>query len=127
MRSHPFRWFAFCGLSDALQGGQKTPLTLLPSLSDEQPRIAYEALSQAVPIIGSATGGIREVVESAVNGRLSPPNDVERLAASFIWAGGNRAELKEMGLRGLMSVRQSTHKAMHRDRHALLLRALSAR
>jgi glycosyltransferase involved in cell wall biosynthesis len=100
---------------------------LLPSLSDEQPRIAYEALSQAVPIIGSATGGIREVVESGVNGRLSPPNDVERLAASFIWAGGNRAELKEMGLRGLMSVRQSTHKAMHRDRHALLLRALSAR
>jgi hypothetical protein len=30
MRSYPFRWFAFCGLSDALQGGQKTPLTLNP-------------------------------------------------------------------------------------------------
>ena len=28
MRSYPFRWFAFCGLSDALQGGQKTPLTI---------------------------------------------------------------------------------------------------
>ena len=49
---------------------------LVPSLSDEQPRIAYEAFSQAVPVIGSATGGICEVVESGVNGRLSPPNDV---------------------------------------------------
>jgi glycosyltransferase involved in cell wall biosynthesis len=97
---------------------------LLPSLSDEQPRIAYEALSQAVPVIGSATGGIREVVASGVNGRLLPPNDVDRLAESFIWAGRNRAELKEMGLRGLMSVRHSTHKAMHRNRHELLLRAL---
>ena len=97
---------------------------LLPSLSDEQPRVAYEALSQAVPVIGSATGGIREVVESGVNGRLSPPNDVDRLAESFIWAGQNRAELTEMGLRGLRSVRHSTHKAMHRNRHELLLRAL---
>jgi glycosyltransferase involved in cell wall biosynthesis len=97
---------------------------LLPSLSDEQPRIAYEALSQAVPVIGSATGGIREVVESGVNGRLSPPNDVDRLVESFIWAGRNRAELKDMGLRGLASVRQKTHKAMHRNRHELLLQAL---
>jgi glycosyltransferase involved in cell wall biosynthesis len=97
---------------------------LIPSLSDEQPRIAYEALSQAVPVIGSATGGIREVIESGVNGRLSPPNDVDHLAESLIWAGRSRAELKEMGLRGLMSVRHSTHKAMHRNRHELLLRAL---
>jgi glycosyltransferase involved in cell wall biosynthesis len=97
---------------------------LLPSLSDEQPRMAYEALSQGVPVIGSATGGIREVVESGVNGRLSPPNDVDRLAESFIWAGRSRAELREMGLRGLTSVRHSTHEAMHRNRHKLLLRAL---
>ena len=100
---------------------------LLPSLSDEQPRMAYEALSQAVPVIGSATGGIREVVESGVNGRLSPPNDVDHLARSFLWAGRNRAELREMGLRGLISVRHSTHKAMHRNRHELLLRALAER
>jgi glycosyltransferase involved in cell wall biosynthesis len=99
----------------------------LPSLSDEQPRMAYEALSQAVPVIGSGTGGIREVVESGVSGRLSPPNDVDRLAESFIWAGRNRAELREMGLRGLTSVRQSTHKAMHRNRHELLLQALGGR
>ena len=93
---------------------------LVPSLSDEQPRIAYEAFSQAVPVIGSATGGICEVVESGVSGRLSPPNDVGALAESITWAGRNRAELREMGLRGLASVRQATHQAMHRNRHKLL-------
>jgi glycosyltransferase involved in cell wall biosynthesis len=97
---------------------------LLPSLSDEQPRIAYEAFSQAVPAIGSATGGICEVVESGVSGRLSPPNDVGSLTESIIWAGRNRSELREMGLRGLASVRNATHQAMHRNRHKLLLEAL---
>jgi glycosyltransferase involved in cell wall biosynthesis len=100
---------------------------LLPSLSDEQPRIAYEALSQAVPVIGSATGGICEVVETGVNGRLSRPGDVERLAESLIWAGQNRAELREMGLRGLANVRHLTHRAMHRNRHEILLQLLPLR
>jgi glycosyltransferase involved in cell wall biosynthesis len=97
---------------------------LLPSLSYEQPRIAYDALSQAVPVIGSATGGICEVVESGVSGRLSPPNEAAALAESIIWAGQNRAELREMGLRGLASVRPKTHQAMHRNRYKILREAL---
>jgi glycosyltransferase involved in cell wall biosynthesis len=100
---------------------------LVPSLSDEQPRIAYEAFSQAVPVIGSTTGGIREVVESGVNGRLSPPNDASALAESIIWAGQNRAELRAMGLRGLASVRGLTHQAMHQKRHVILRELLDKR
>jgi glycosyltransferase involved in cell wall biosynthesis len=99
---------------------------LVPSVSDEQPRITYDALSQAVPVIGSATGGIREVVESGVTGRLSPPNDVDALTESIIWAGRDRPALREMGLRGPARVRHSTHRAMHRTRHKLLLEALQA-
>jgi glycosyltransferase involved in cell wall biosynthesis len=100
---------------------------LLPSRSDEQPRVAYDALSQAVPVIGSATGGICEVVESEFSGRLTPPNDARALAESIIWASRNRSELREMGLRGLARVRQETHQAMHRNRHELLRRALGGR
>jgi glycosyltransferase involved in cell wall biosynthesis len=99
---------------------------LVPSISDEQPRITYDALSQAVPVIGSATGGICEVVESGFSGRLSPPNDVAALAESIVWAGRNRSELREMGLRGLSRVRDATHQAMHRARHKLLREALGA-
>jgi glycosyltransferase involved in cell wall biosynthesis len=97
---------------------------LVPSLSDEQPRIIYDAFSQAVPVIGSATGGICEVVESGVSGRLSPPDDINSLTESILWAGRNRSELRQMGLRGLASVRNSTHLAMHQNRHRLLLDAL---
>jgi glycosyltransferase involved in cell wall biosynthesis len=97
---------------------------LVPSLSDEQPRIIYDAFSQAVPIIGSATGGIGELVEAGTTGRLSPPNDVGALAESIVWAGQNRPALREMGLRGLESVRHATHRGMHRNRHKLLREAL---
>ncbi len=99
---------------------------MVPSVSDEQPRITYDALSQAVPVIGSATGGICEVVESGVTGRLSPPNDVGALTESIVWAGRNRPALREMGLRGPASVQHSTHQAMHRNRHKLLREALDA-
>ena len=100
---------------------------LVPSVSDEQPRIAYDALSQAVPVLGSATGGISQVVESGVSGRLSPPNDVAALVESILWAGRHREELREMGLRGLASVRKATHQEMHRTRHKLLVQALGSR
>jgi glycosyltransferase involved in cell wall biosynthesis len=94
---------------------------LVPSLSDEQPRILYDAFSQGVPVIGSATGGIGEVVEAGVTGRLFPRKDAGALAQALVWASQNRAELRAMGLRGLASVRQSTHQAMHQKRHAILL------
>jgi hypothetical protein len=49
MRSHPFRWFAFCGLSDALQGGQKTPLTLKEKLTKLKSEMAkLEAIEKQV-------------------------------------------------------------------------------
>ena len=109
---------ASCGTYDAV---------LVPSVPDEQPRIAYDALSQAVPVLGSATGGISQVVESGVSGRLSPPNDVAALVESILWAGRHREELREMGLRGLASVRKATHQEMHRTRHKLLVQALGSR
>jgi glycosyltransferase involved in cell wall biosynthesis len=100
---------------------------LVPSLSDEQPRIIYDAFSQAVPVIGSATGGIGELVESSVTGRLLPSNNADSLAQALIWSGHNRAELRAMGLRGLASLRGSTHQAMHQKRHAILRQHLGER
>jgi glycosyltransferase involved in cell wall biosynthesis len=94
---------------------------LVPSLSDEQPRILYDALSQGVPIIGTDAGGNCEVLQPDVAARLVPPNDVDSLAQALIWSGHNRDELRAMGLRGLQSVRDSTHQAMHQKRHAILL------
>jgi glycosyltransferase involved in cell wall biosynthesis len=100
---------------------------LVPSLSDEQPRVLFDALSQAVPVIGSDTGGIREVVEPDETGRLVPPGDVAALAEAMVWASRNRPTLRALGLRGLETVRGRTHRAMHQSRGGIIRQALDGR
>jgi len=98
---------------------------LVPSLSDEQPRIIFDAASQALPVIGSATGGISEIVEAEVTGRLLPASNATALAETLIWASKNRLLLRAMGMAALKKCRQFTHKGMHLRRHEILRRALS--
>ena len=97
---------------------------VVPSLTDEQPRVLFDALSQAVPVIGSDTGGVREVIAPEETGRLVPRGDVEGLAEAMFWALRNRPALRAMGLRGLELIRGRTHKAMHRSRGAIIRQAL---
>jgi glycosyltransferase involved in cell wall biosynthesis len=98
---------------------------LLPSLSDEQPRLLFDAFSQAVPVIGSATGGLRDLVEPGQSGRLLPAGNASALADAMIEASANRAELRAMGVAALAKARGQTHRAMHRKRHEILLDAFA--
>ena len=97
---------------------------LVPSLSDEQPRIIFDALSQAVPVIASDTGGISQVIEPDRTARLVVPGDVPSLAEAMVWAGQNRPTLRAMGLRGVAAARGHSHRAMHQTRSAILRQML---
>ena len=48
------------GFFTALRSGH---VLIVPSLSDEQPRVVYDAYSQGVPVIASNTPGLRECVQ----------------------------------------------------------------
>jgi glycosyltransferase involved in cell wall biosynthesis len=98
---------------------------IVPSLADEQPRIVYDAYSQAVPVLASATPGLQTCVSEGHQGRLFAPADVAALVETVRWAAQERAELQRMGLAALGSARSMTHQAMHRRRHALIVSALS--
>jgi glycosyltransferase involved in cell wall biosynthesis len=97
---------------------------LVPSISDEQPRLPFDAFSQAVPVIGSSTGGIREIVEPDVTGRLVTPGDPRALAEALVWAGHSRPQLRTMGMTAREKVLGQTHRAMHKKRHQILLQVL---
>ncbi len=47
------------------------------------PSVIPEAMAQAIPVIGSAEGGIAEAVEHEVTGLLVPPGDAAALAAAM--------------------------------------------
>ena len=97
---------------------------IVPSLSSEQPRIIFDAFSQAVPVLGSNTGGIREVVETETNGVLFPAGDANAIVEAI--NRFPRERLRKMGLQALEKARKFTHRGMHEERARIIARAICA-
>jgi glycosyltransferase involved in cell wall biosynthesis len=97
---------------------------LVPNLSDEQPRIPFDAFSQGVPVIASDTMGVREVVKDGVTGFLCPAGDAHALADLLERHAKAREGLRDAGLRALQWVSSRTHAAMHLERANILSEAL---
>ena len=70
---------------------------VLPYRSATGSAVAAQALGWGLPLVGSAVGGIAEVVEEGINGLLVPPEDPGALAAALtrIADGTLRARLAE--------------------------------
>jgi glycosyltransferase involved in cell wall biosynthesis len=95
---------------------------LLPSLTDEQPRVIFDSNSQAVAVIASDTPGIRPNVDHDRTGWLLPSGDPELLATILERAMTNVVQLRSMGIAALGRTRGFTHAAMHRARLRILNR-----
>lgn len=94
---------------------------LLPSLTDEQPRLVFDAFSQAVPVLASRTDGLAPYVDEGRTGRLFEAGDSSALAAAMRAACGDLTDLRRMGCNGLDVARKSTHREMHRTRWRILV------
>jgi glycosyltransferase involved in cell wall biosynthesis len=106
---------------------QSQDVVLLPSITDEQPRLIYDCFSQAVPVIASATTGISQCVTDGVDGKLVPPGDPEALADAIAWAADHRDALRVLGIASLDVARNLTHDQMHQRRAEAIQRALDSR
>jgi glycosyltransferase involved in cell wall biosynthesis len=104
---------------------RKHNAVVVPSLSDEQPRIIFDAFSQGLPVLGSDTGGIREVVDDGVNGKLVVPGSSLALSEILEWAACNGPELERMGLTALRKSQTYTHLAMHEKRSNIIAGAVT--
>lgn len=91
---------------------------LVPSLSDEQPRILYDAFSQGVTAIASDTSGHRSVVQADQTGLLVPVGDAGALLSAM--TDTPPARLQALGMAGRDWVGGRTHDAMHLARARVL-------
>ena len=100
---------------------QRYHAVILPSISDEQPRIVYDAYSQGVPALASGTAGLRDCIHESQTGWFVEPNNVAELSRVIERAAGNVEELRRMGMEALRVARSMTHQRMHHERQLLLL------
>jgi glycosyltransferase involved in cell wall biosynthesis len=95
---------------------------VVPSLSDEQPRVVFDAYSQAVAVIASDTPGLRACVDSGKTGWHFRCGDAASLFATIAEIASNKSQTRERGLGGLSVAIEYTHEAMHRRRWQALVR-----
>jgi glycosyltransferase involved in cell wall biosynthesis len=93
---------------------------IVPSLSDEQPRIVFDAAARAVPVVASATNGLRPHIEDKRTGLLIPPGDVSALANLLASLADDPSSLRALAMEALARVRSKTHRAMHAERSHII-------
>jgi glycosyltransferase involved in cell wall biosynthesis len=69
----------------------RSTVLVLPSLSEGLPRVAIEAFTRGRAVVGSAAGGIPDIVEHERNGLLVPPGDADALAEALVRVLSDRA------------------------------------
>jgi glycosyltransferase involved in cell wall biosynthesis len=104
---------------------RKYDALIAPTLGDEQPRIIFDAYSQGLPVIASDTTGQSFIVDENQTGFLYPKEDAGDLATKLFEISGQRARLREMGIKALESAKQQTHEAMHARREVELQKLLA--
>ncbi len=73
-----------------------TDILIVPSLQDNLPNAAMEALACGTPCVAFEVGGIPEMVDHLENGYLAQPGDPQSLAAGLEWALGDDDRLSRL-------------------------------
>ncbi|MCS6772112.1 MAG: glycosyltransferase family 4 protein [Kiritimatiellae bacterium] len=77
---------------DAFRRIREFDVLVVPSLEGEGlSKAAIEAMAQRVPVVASASGGLVELVEDGVSGRLVPPGNPNELARVLMDLAGDPA------------------------------------
>jgi len=77
-----------------------------PSLSEGLPNVVLEAMKMSLPVVASRVGGLPEIIEHGENGFLFPPKGGQRLTEILEDLIDDAKKRKEIGRRGLNSLRK---------------------
>lgn len=93
---------------------------IVPTVSDEQPRIIFDANSQGVPIIAFDTDGTRPFIHHLKTGWLVSIGDAKALCDQMRSCSEEPHGFRECGSNALKFAQASTHEQMHLVRWQLI-------
>ena len=99
----------------------------MPSLAEGLGVAAIEAMAASRPVVASAVGGLPELIDDGVQGRLVPPGDAAALAAALRRVLGDAALGARLGEAGRVRAESFSTVAMARGTASVYERALAAR
>lgn len=70
---------------------------VLPTLEDNLPNVALEALACGTPVLASKVGGLPDIVEHGKQGYLFPPEDPVSIVEAILWLLRQKAENPTLG------------------------------
>lgn len=77
----------FCGFQQAIEQYYSAfDLVVLPSIMEGMPISLLEAIAYGKPIIATAVGGIPDLIIDQHSGLLVPPQNIDALSQSLLWA-----------------------------------------
>ena len=99
-------------------------LFILPSQEDNLPNTMLEALSCATPVLAFAVGGIPDIIEDGINGRLIPADDIPQLARAILSFVFNPEQREVMGQNGRRLMEEQFALPVQARRYSLLYQEL---
>jgi len=84
---------------------RRSAIAVVPSVwSEPCPTVAMEAMASGRPVVASRVGGLPDLVDDEVTGRLVEPGDVEGLREALAGLLANEQRRSQMGQAGLRKV-----------------------
>ncbi len=81
-------------------------VVVMPSLSEGLPNVAMEVMLFSKPVLATNVGGVPEVVEDSVNGRLVPAGDRAAMAEALVHLLSNHSLMADYGHNGRKKILQ---------------------
>jgi len=101
---------------------EKYGLAIICNLSEEQPRIVFDMFSQGIPVLASNTTGIADITKNEVNSVLFERGNAADLMEKLVYLIENPIQLPLLATEALKTVKDKTHRQMHREREEFLQR-----
>jgi glycosyltransferase involved in cell wall biosynthesis len=114
-------------VSDKVSMINACDMFVVPSLEDNQPQMAIEAMGCGVPVIGFDSGGIGEMFRDGYEGQLVPRGDVAALAEAIDWMAAHPESAALMGRRSRLRANQDYNAPVQARAYLDLYRQIAAR